>query len=152
MIKPITLNSYLFGSSSVSSASSIQSFAPVDEADKSSKQQAQQAQKQQGQQIPPWFNLMAQLGLEPTGSKEGDLAAITQKISQMEAQATSEEQKAEIASLNALVTSLFGTSVSGGVSASEKTAEGSAQTNINTPSYTGQNQLAQMNKFFMLNK
>ncbi len=59
--------------------------------------QTQQAQKPQGG--PPWASLMQQLGLELQGSPEADFAAISSKLSEMSASATTASQQANIASL-----------------------------------------------------
>ncbi|MEI8376987.1 MAG: hypothetical protein WCF95_00455 [bacterium] len=47
----------------------------------------------------PWGNFMNSLGLNPQGSKEADLSAIGEKITQMKIQAKEPTQKAEINSL-----------------------------------------------------
>lgn len=63
-------------------------------------QQTDQTQKGQGPQGgPPWASLMQQLGLELQGSPEADFAAMSQKLSEMSASATTPEQKANITSL-----------------------------------------------------
>lgn len=48
---------------------------------------------------PPWASLMQSLGLELQGSPEADFAAMSEKISEMSASATTPEQQANIASL-----------------------------------------------------
>lgn len=59
-----------------------------------------QAQQAQGaQQGPPWASLMQNLGLQPQGSPEADFAAISNKLTEMSASATTPEQKANIASM-----------------------------------------------------
>lgn len=62
--------------------------------------QTEQSQQAQGQPpSPPWESLMQSLGLEPQGSPEADFAAISAKLTEMSASATTPEQQANIASL-----------------------------------------------------
>ena len=58
----------------------------------------QPSEKPQGGE-PPWASLMQQLGLSMQGSPEADFAAISAKLSELSASATTPEQAANIASL-----------------------------------------------------
>ena len=54
-----------------------------------------------GQPTLPWTSLMQSLGIEPQGSKEADFAAISAKLEQMQASATTADQQANLATLQA---------------------------------------------------
>lgn len=100
-------------------------------------------QNQSIQQVqPPWAELMQKLGLTLTGSKESDIAAITKKLQTLEAQATSPDQKAEVATLKAEFQAIT----------SAEASSGSNQVNTQSNAFAGQNQLAELNKFFLIQK
>jgi|GEM_PF-2355609 len=110
----------------------------TDQANKASTLMSSQVKSgQQGQ--PPWFSLMQKLGISPTGSKEGDFAAISAKLSTMQSQATNEADKANVTNLQSEFQSL------GGQSNSISNAQ--AQSN---PFDIEQNQTADLNKHFLV--
>jgi len=90
-------------------------------------------------QEPPWFQLIKQLGLEPTGSKEDDFKAIAAKIDLLESQAGSQSQKSEVKNIKARFVEICGGTVS-----DTQQPEKSDLTNT----FASLNQLAQLNKFF----
>lgn len=84
------------------STSSIDGFANMlSQIDKAKSTQTQEAPPASEKKGPPWNSLMQKLGLELTGSIEGDFMAISKKLSEMSKSATTGEQKAYIASLKA---------------------------------------------------
>ncbi|MDD3012677.1 MAG: hypothetical protein PHC34_03130 [Candidatus Gastranaerophilales bacterium] len=104
----------------------------TDKANKVSTLMTSQTQSsQQGQ--PPWFSLMQELGISPTGSKDGDFAVISAKLSTMQSQATNEADKAKVTSLQSQFQAFGGQANS-------------------TPFAAAQNQVSEMNKFFLVNK
>lgn len=119
--------------------------------------QAQQGQNIQGQQQkggpqgagqgqgpppgpPPWESLMQSMGLSLTGSKEGDFAAINQKISEMEASAKTDSEKQNVSQLKSQYQAVQ----------SQANAGGPSQGGGGQNQFTGMTQLAEMNKLFML--
>lgn len=94
------------------STSFVDNFAAmVSQIEKSQKQDGANSTEKTGQQEgtqssekpqngnPPWASLMQSLGLELQGSPEADFAAMSEKLSEMSAAATTPEQKANITSL-----------------------------------------------------
>ncbi|OGI17441.1 MAG: hypothetical protein A2255_04790 [Candidatus Melainabacteria bacterium RIFOXYA2_FULL_32_9] len=94
-------------------------------------------------QTPPEIAaFMRSIGLEPTNSKEGDLIAVTNRLNQLEAQATSQSDLNEVNSLKSEWAQLTN---SAGSSDSHKQ---NASSNL----FTGQEQLAKLNKLFLNKK
>lgn len=67
-----------------------------------------EAQSAQGSQSPPagkgespFASILSQLGIKETGTKDGDIAAITSALTTMQASATSEQDKAKVATIQA---------------------------------------------------
>lgn len=109
----------------------------VDDANKASTLMSSQAQPSSSAQ-PPWASLMQQLGLSLTGSKEGDFSAIATKLSSLQASAKTDSEKANVAALQAQF------------QAYASQADSSAQSSSSTPFAAEQNQIAQLNKFFLV--
>ena len=103
----------------------------------------------QAQQL-PWASLMNELGVKPTGSKEGDFAAISSAIEVKSSQATTTEQKSEVKALQQEFASIQSQNDSNSTQSVAQAASPSAQSQQSN--YTGQNQVAELNKYFLLNK
>lgn len=97
----------------------------------SGEDEAQDTNIQQGPPAPPdvVLQFMNKLGVQPTGSKEGDLAVMTAKIDSLEASAKTPSEKANVQSLRSELSSV-----------------------LKAGDSVGANQLAALNKFFMLKK
>lgn len=79
----------------------------------------------------PYASLMSELGISSTGSMDGDVSAISSKISELSSSATTEEDKVKAASY--------------------QTQFANIQSQASNPPFsTAQNQTASLNKFFML--
>ncbi|MEI7475038.1 MAG: hypothetical protein WCK67_09705 [bacterium] len=79
------------------------------------------------------FSFMGEIGLSPTGSIESDMTAISAKLSTMSSQATTDQEKANVASLQANYQTIL------------------SQIN-SVPFSAEQNQASLLNKHFMLSK
>jgi hypothetical protein len=92
-------------------------------------------QPNQGQ-LPAWISLMELNGISPTGSIDGDKAAVKSALAKMDP-----EQAKSLASQFQAV----GLPV-------EATNDSQQNNTMQADAFAGQNQLAEMNKFFLLNK
>lgn len=97
----------------------------------------------------PWATLMSQLGIQQTGSKEGDFAAIGAAIEVKASKATTVSEKAEVKALQQDFAAIQSQDDSNSLQSQAQAATASAQ-NQQSGSFTGQNQLAELNKFFLL--
>ena len=85
----------------------------------------------------PWQSLLDKLGISSQGSKEADIAAITSKISKLEATAKTSADKANVQSLKLeLQTATAATANMGGAIAAQN-------------EFQGAEQVSKMNKHFM---
>lgn len=93
--------------------------------------------QQSGQAQPPaWLSLMKQNGISPTGSIEGDKTAVQTALAKMDpAQAKSLASEFKAVGLDVEVTN-----------------DSQQNNTMQSDAFAGQNQLAQMNRFFLLNK
>lgn len=90
-------------------------------------------------QAPPWSNIMAQVGLELTGSKETDHYNFNQRISQLLTSATTPQNKATIQQLQAEAAIVFTQQL--------QESDSSTKTKSNA---SGADILAQINKMFLM--
>lgn len=86
------------GQEQVQNNAQVQDLSKTNDVDSANKVGSQMG-AQGGQQALPWSNMMNDLGLKESGSKEGDIKAISTKLDLMKTEATSPADKAELASL-----------------------------------------------------
>lgn len=86
---------------------------------------------------------MRSIGVEPTNSKEGDALVVENRIRQLESQATSPAELDKVQNLKTTWEQLTASASSGGTSFQQQSSS--------TDSFAGQNQLAKINKWFLVN-
>jgi hypothetical protein len=97
----------------------------------------------QSPQTPPEIAaFMGSIGLEPTNSKEGDEIAVQNRLNQLESQATNESEFNSVKSLRSVWAQLTSSASSGESSFQQQSTS--------TDSFAGQNQLAKINKWFLV--
>ncbi|MFA7657937.1 MAG: hypothetical protein WCY19_00725 [Candidatus Gastranaerophilaceae bacterium] len=104
-------------------------------------QQASQAAAAQSSNNVPWANLMSQIGLSATGSFERDYNEFNQRISLMQINAFSPQDKAMVAQLQAQARVVF-------VQQSAQAQSSQAQTNSQPQQASGADIMAQLNKLY----
>ncbi len=117
----------------------------TDKADKASSLMGVQSDKDKP--IPPWASLMEELNVRPTGTKEGDFAAISTKLSTMSSQATTEAEQTKATSL----TSQFN-ALGGSLNMQPNKTDSSQPPVEKSIDYTGQNQIAELNRWFLVKR
>jgi len=117
----------------------VNSFSEIDQINKASTQVAALLNGE-----PAWISLMQELGLQPTGSKEGDMTAISQKINALESRAVTKEELEKVADYKTQFSSYFGVPVGG-----TKSVDDLAATQQVNPT-AGIEQLAELNKHFLV--
>ncbi len=115
--------------------------------DKADKASSLPGLKEKEKPIPLWISLMEELNVKPTGTKEGDFAVISAKLSTMSSQATTEAEQNKVIGLT------FQFNAVGGGLNMQPEKNNFFQAQVNKPvDYTGQNQMADLNRYFLVKR
>ncbi len=115
--------------------------------DKADKASSLMGAPDQNKPAPPWLTLLQELKIRPTGSKEGDFAAIAARLTTINSQATTQAEQAKVATLISNFNAL------GGSLKAQASHDKSSELQAHKPiDYLGQNQVAELNKYFLIKR
>lgn len=135
------------GQEQIQNQNQVQDLSKTQDIDSANKVSSQMGvQGQQGGQLPPWSDMMNDLGIKMTGSADTDIAAIDAKLTTMKTEATSPADKAEI---NALSQTFEGMKAQ---AANMQPPAGPPEQQGNQNQMVGLEQLGDINKLMLVKK